>query len=559
MTRLEPKQNANVSPLTRDAKANSTHDWRRQDYPILIAGLAATRRDVTLTLGIIVALSLTLIAILPFAHVEVMRLDAFIPVLQTVLCFAELVTAVLLFSQYTIQPQLALLALASGYMFTGLFAFLQTLVFPGAYSKNGLFGDTLNTGPWIFVFWHTAFPMAIIAYVLLKDANQTASQRSGLNRSAITITIASVAVAIAGLTWVATKGYLLPILYVDLVHQTLIARYVTVPAFLFSIIALALLFLRCRTILDLCLIVAAFASLPDIALPIVISTPRFTVGWYVFRCYTLFASCTVLVVLLMETTVLYGRLASTNILLRRERENKLTNVQAVLAAIAHEVKQPLTAMVVSAYAGQRFLNKAPPDHDKVKEVLHRIVQEGQRTSDVFDGFRALFRKGDKGIQPVDVNKIILGVLESLHDEFQKHGIELHSELARGLPLIEGNKSQLEEVIFNLVRNAVEAMDTTIIRSRVLRVITEPHADDAIVVAVQDSGPGIDPSRIDGLFGAFTTTKSQGTGLGLAICRMIAEHHGGQISVSSDGKKGTSFRLVLPTTRPEAISVTTGQQ
>jgi signal transduction histidine kinase len=127
-------------------------------------------------------------------------------------------------------------------------------------------------------------------------------------------------------------------------------------------------------------------------------------------------------------------------------------------------------------------------------------------------------------------------------------------LTADLPLVDGNKSQLEEVIFNLVRNAIEAMETTTDRSRMLRVRTEPRAHDTIAVAVQDTGPGIDPKLIDGIFNAFNTTKQQGTGLGLAICRMIIVHHGGDLKVSSDGKNGALFQVILPTKRMEAIDV-----
>jgi C4-dicarboxylate-specific signal transduction histidine kinase len=247
------------------------------------------------------------------------------------------------------------------------------------------------------------------------------------------------------------------------------------------------------------------------------------------------------------------RLARSNLLLERERDNKLMNVEATMAAIAHEVRQPLAAIVANGGAALRFLTKVPPDQDEVRAALNRIVSDGHRTGEVLDGLRALFRKSDPGKQPVDVNKIIFGVLLSLRRELNDHGVELRSDLSPKLPLVDGHGSQLEEVISNLVHNATEAMDATTDRSRVLRVISEPRADDAIAVTVQDSGPGIDPKRISGIFTAFITTKSQGTGWGLAICRMIIEHHGGQLTASSDGKNGASFQFVLPTNHTEAIS------
>jgi signal transduction histidine kinase len=238
-------------------------------------------------------------------------------------------------------------------------------------------------------------------------------------------------------------------------------------------------------------------------------------------------------------------LARSNMLLERERDNKLMNLEAITASIAHEVNQPLTAIVTNGRAALRFLGKAPPDHNEVRTALDRIISDGHRTSEVFDGIRALFRKVDQGREPIDVNAVILGVLRSLRGELRDRRITARPELTSELPFVEGNRNQLQQVIFNLVHNALEAMDTTTDRSRVLRVKTELGGGDAIVVAVEDSGPGIDPEQLDGIFGAFFTTKAHGMGLGLAICRMIIERHGGRLTASSDGKSGALFQFVMP--------------
>ena len=238
-------------------------------------------------------------------------------------------------------------------------------------------------------------------------------------------------------------------------------------------------------------------------------------------------------------------LRETIIKLERERENKLLNMQAITAAIAHEVRQPLAALVTNANAALRFLGKVPADHDEARAALNRMISDGHRTSEVFDGIRALFQKTDEGRQPVDVNEIVRGVLESLSEGLKTHGIETHPELASTLPLVVGHRTQLREVIFNLVDNAVDAMKTTTGRNRVLRVSTDPYGADAIVVAVEDTGPGLAPEQLEGIFDAFVTTKPDGMGLGLAICRMIVENHGGQLSALSDGKTGAVFRCVLP--------------
>jgi PAS domain S-box-containing protein len=231
--------------------------------------------------------------------------------------------------------------------------------------------------------------------------------------------------------------------------------------------------------------------------------------------------------------------------LERERENKLMNVEAITASIAHEVRQPLAAIAANGSAALRFIGKAPLDLDEVRAILHRMVNDCGRASEVFDSIRALFRKVDQKRQPIDVNEITLEVLQSLHGELRDHGVTPHTHLASELPLVEGARSQLQQVVSNLVHNAIEAMDSTTDRSRVLRVRTELQGRDAIIVAVEDSGPGIDPKRLDSIFDAFVTTKADGLGLGLAICRRIVEVHGGRLSAFSDGKNGARFQFLLP--------------
>jgi signal transduction histidine kinase len=254
----------------------------------------------------------------------------------------------------------------------------------------------------------------------------------------------------------------------------------------------------------------------------------------------------VLAALFTERRESETRLAHANLLLEHERDNKLMNVEAVAASIAHEIKQPLAAIVMNGGAALQLLGNVPPDHDEVRAALNDIITDSHRTSEVFEGIRALFRKVDQERQLINMNEIILRVLQSLHGELKDHYVTTHTELMSGLPLVEGNRNQLQQVVVNLVHNALEAMNTTTDRSRVLRVRTELRGRDAIAVAVEDSGPGIDPNRIDGIFDAFSTTKAHGMGLGLAICRMIIQRHGGQLTVSSDRNRGALFQFVLPT-------------
>jgi signal transduction histidine kinase len=231
-------------------------------------------------------------------------------------------------------------------------------------------------------------------------------------------------------------------------------------------------------------------------------------------------SACVLAALFAERRQNETRLAQANRMLERERDNKLMNVQVALASIAHEVRQPLAAIEINSHAARRWLGRTPPEYDEVGAALDRIVSNSQRTSEVFDAFRVLFGKAGQARQPIDMNEIVLGILQSFDEELKNNGVMARTDLTSKLPLISGHKGQLHEVVSNLVSNAIEAMIATSKRDRVLAVKTELRGGNAIVVSVQDSGPGIEPERLDSIFGVFVTTKEHGTGLGLAICRMI---------------------------------------
>jgi len=239
-------------------------------------------------------------------------------------------------------------------------------------------------------------------------------------------------------------------------------------------------------------------------------------------------------------------LLRSNLFLERERENKLMNVDAVTGAIAHEITQPLTSIALDGATALQLLDQTPPAHQEAREVLNNVISDARRTSEVLEGIRALFRQsGESGQEAIDVNKAILEVLEFMREELRDSRVEERIQLAPGLPVVNGNKSQLQEVILNLLRNALEAMRAVPGRRRELQVKTTPRDRDAIIITVQDSGPGIDRSNLSKIFDAFFTTKGHGMGLGLAICRMIIERHGGQLTASSDGETGALFSILLP--------------
>jgi signal transduction histidine kinase len=238
-------------------------------------------------------------------------------------------------------------------------------------------------------------------------------------------------------------------------------------------------------------------------------------------------------------------LAKTVEMLERERGNKLMNLEAMVASISHEVKQPLASITMNANAALRYLGHTPPNFEEVRLALDRMVSDGDRAGEVFDSVRDLFSKAHKGKEQIDIGQLTRDVLQTLHEQLNDRGITTHVSLTSQLPLVMGHRGQLQEVFINLVNNAIEAMDGIQDDRRILRLSAEHHGDRAIVVAVEDSGTGIDPKQTERIFDAFFTTKPQGMGLGLAICRMIVERHDGQLTASPADPRGSVFRVVLP--------------
>lgn len=520
------------------------HD-SRQDFPVVIANTLASAAERRLALALVILLFIIFMMVAPFASVPLPRVDAFIPVLQTVLCVAELVTAVLLFAQYSIQPQPGLLALASGYIFSGLFAFLQTLAFPGAYAPTGLIGDPLKSAPYLFCLWHIAFPLAVIVYALSKDTGEGASARKSA-RVTIGITIASVLAVTAALTWMVTGGAkYLPNMFVDATRQTPFTSYLTGSIWLLSAAALLLLYIYKRTSLAVWLMVTVVATLPDLTLSTVMTSVRFTLGWYTARTYALIASCTVLAVLLTETTLLYARLANAILLLRRERANRLMSLDAATSAMAHELRQPLTAIATASAAASRWLKRSPPDLEEARACLATISNSSNRGEEIITGVRELFKKRGDHRRMIHVEDVARQVLTLVEQDLLLNQVSVATEFQNDLPEVYADRTQIQQVILNLVRNAIDAMAATGPRARRLRLTTSLNGHSSVLLSVQDTGPGIAIENCDRVFEPFFTTKPTGMGLGLSICQTIGHDHGGSLRLAKTDFDGCVFELTLP--------------
>jgi signal transduction histidine kinase len=485
--------------------------------------------------------------LLPFAGSPAPRVNSFIPTLTAILVVNYGITAALFFIQFSIARSSALLALASGYLFTALMVIPYAVSFPDAFREGALFGNGLQNTAWLYVLWHVGLPVAVLFYALAKDAVRGSYMLQVSVRSAIGWTAVSVIGLVCALTWVATAGgRFLPQLYSDR-QLILTAQLVFFTVVFLSVAALAVLWSRHSSMLDQWLMVVLCAWILELTMIGLLLAPRFSLGFYAIRVFSLITATVVLVVLISETARLYLRLAQSNMMLKRERDGKLLSLEVMAASISHEVRQPLGAIATNGGVGLLLLKQTPPDCEHVRVVLNSIVKDSHRANEVFESIGSLFSGTIQRQQATDLNEVILGALSDLSEELAGHGVLVQHELASALPFVFAHRGQMHEVLVNLVQNSIDAMEATKAGSRVLRVRTQFDCPDKVIVMVQDTGSGISSESLDSVFDTFVTTKPHGMGLGLAICRMIVERHGGQLSACSDQKTGNGalFQFTLP--------------
>jgi C4-dicarboxylate-specific signal transduction histidine kinase len=230
---------------------------------------------------------------------------------------------------------------------------------------------------------------------------------------------------------------------------------------------------------------------------------------------------------------------------------RVTMLGEMTASIAHEINQPLAAIVANAEACLRWLNRVTPDLDAARTSVEWIVDDGNRAGEVIRHVRALANKTDLEKVPLDVNDVVREVIPLVQRELTSHQVLLRTELAPALPVVFGNRVQLQQVIINLVMNGIEAMESVTDRPRELAIRSHQVDRGQLLVSVMDHGVGISPEDADRLFNAFFTTKPGGMGIGLSICRSIVEAHGGRLSASRNQGPGATFQFVLPLHREEA--------
>ena len=226
------------------------------------------------------------------------------------------------------------------------------------------------------------------------------------------------------------------------------------------------------------------------------------------------------------------------------RVARLTTVGAMAATIAHELNQPLAAIVSNGNAGLRWLDRPEPNLEEARSAFGRVVNEGHRAAQIITSIRAMFKK-DSGLRsPVAINDLVCDVVSTLLGELKSRRVSLALQLLDDLTPVQADRVQVQQVLLNLLTNAIDSMASVTDRPHTLCVRSE-HLEDCVLISVQDSGTGIAPEHAERMFDAFFTTKPNGIGLGLSICRSIVESHGGRLSVFPVHPHGSVFQVMLP--------------
>jgi signal transduction histidine kinase len=483
----------------------------------------------------------------PYARLPLQPVSGFVILYSTVIAICDLIAATLIVAQFWVVRWTWLLVLASGYFFTALMVVPGALTFPGVVTQAGLLGAGLQTAPWIGASWQLGSPIFLIAAVLIRDSRQTVGicQRSpGL---AIALSIVLVTAIACGLTWtIIVHPEILPPIFVNEVrlHQNIVL--VVAPMMVLEAIAFLLLWRGGRSVLDLWLMVMCCAWLFELSLGGFLAGSRYSLGWYIARAFQMAATLIILLLFLSETTALYANMVMASIQRRGARHTRQVAMDTMAASIGHEIKQPLSAVLINASVCELLLSKAEPNLKEAIAAAKDIAADARRINQVIGSVRTMFRSSTHDRQPLNLNTVIRDVLSTVELELRLQRVTLKTDLDDDLPPVLGNSGQLHQLFLNFIANALEAMSTVAGRSSVLTVRSRIVAGASdIAVTVEDTGIGIADKDSARIFEPFFSTKAAGTGVGLAICRVISEAHGGRLEVQANKPNGTIFRVILP--------------
>jgi signal transduction histidine kinase len=519
-----------------------------------LSTVPAGRGDTRVVLAVVAVSLLIFLAAAPFAKVQLPSVFAFLPSYQSALVITDIVTAVMLFGQFTILRSPSLLVLASGYLFSAFMAIAHALSFPGLFAEGGLLTGGPQTTAWLYFIWHGGFPLFVVGYAVLESMRATAVPT---NRPLAAIALSAVSILALTLIFVlvTTSGHdaLPQIMRGDLDNSTKV--YVATATWLIGIAALAVLWFRPqRSVLDLWLMAVMAVWAFDVALASVLNHGRFDVGWYAGRIYGLAAMSFILMVLLVEHSVLYARLIKARENERREHlraEEKAAELAAVnkdLEAFSYSVSHDLRAPLRSIDGFTRILQEdyAKELDQAGREHADRIRRAAQRMGELIDDMLNLAKVSRTDLRRAEID--LSALAREIADTLRERAPDRKATFVIAEPIeAEGDSGLLRIALDNLLGNAWKFTSN---RSPAEIEIGRRVVDGEPACYVRDNGAGFDMAYAGKLFQAFQrfhdAKEFPGTGIGLAIVHRIVSKHGGRIWAESEPGKGTTFYFTLPT-------------
>jgi signal transduction histidine kinase/CheY-like chemotaxis protein len=550
-----------------------------------------------LALAVVVVSAIFFLLTIPYAKLPWTKLPAFIPMYEAALIINDIITATLLFIQFSILRSRALLILACGYLFTTCMETFHLLSFPGAFAPGGVLGGGTQTTVWIYMFWHSAFPLFAIAYALLDERRASAAPLRWSVRATLLTSIAATLLAAACVGLMVTLGHdLFPVL---LQNGYTRAMDITVTGtWALSILALAALWKgRRRSVLNMWLMVVMCAWLFDIALSAVFNAARFDMGFYIGRVYGLLAASFVLIVLLLDNGRLYARLAAAH---RSERQKadslsrlsrRLEKVNTALAdksqqlqkasrlkseflaGMSHELRTPLNAIIgFSEVLKDGLVGELRPEQ---REYISDIFGSGQHLlsliNDILDLSKIEAGKMTLDFEPIDLQSLLRNGMSMIREKSAAQRIQLAIEIPETVGNIMGDARKTKQIVYNLLSNAVKftpqggsiALTVREVGKTEIENWSSPLPtcmklplpaggfDEFIEITVADTGIGIAPEDTSRLFQAFSQLSgapnrtAEGTGLGLVLTLKLATLQGGTVALASKPGEGTRFTVWLP--------------
>ena len=506
---------------------------------------AATRPwDWRLAAGFALASVVGLALAVPYASDRWPVTPSFIAAYEAALLVNDLITAVLLIGQFRQVRSVGVLIVGCGYLFDAVVVAMHALSFPGVFSATGLLGATTQTTAWLYIMWHGTFPIFICAYALVVRSGWNAPLAEHRIGTAIGIGVVCAVGVAAVCTLVTTAGVdFLPEIISDNDYKRLVTGGIAPAAWLISLVALALLWVRTRgrTVLDLWLMVVMVAWLLDILLSTLISTVRYDFGWYAGRMYGLLAASFVLGALLLEATLLYGRLA--RLLVEAKEKNiqlqaAVSELEAFSYSVSHDLRAPLRAIdgfsqiLLKQYGS--ILPEEPREY--LQLVRDNTVQMGHLVDDLL-AFARLSRQ-QLSKERVPIREIIESVLSDARQQAEGRSVSVS---VGELPSLWGDPPLLKQVFVNLIGNAFKY---TRMRAEAVIEVGSREIGGEQVVFVRDNGAGFDMQYADKLFGVFQRLHRaedfEGTGVGLAIVQRIVHRHGGRVWAEASVDQGATF-------------------